>query len=145
MHIAFRLAQKAQDIEEIPIGAVIVYQDQIIGFGFNQSIQLNDPTAHAEIQAIRQAGEYLQNYRLMNCTLFVTVEPCAMCAGAIVHSRIKNIIFGAKEPKCGAVCSQQQYFDSPYLNHKVDWLDGVMAEESRDLMQGFFKNRRKYR
>jgi tRNA(adenine34) deaminase len=142
MRHALTLAQQADGINEVPVGAVIVRDGVVIGEGFNQPISETDPTAHAEIVALRQAAQAVKNYRLPEATLYVTVEPCAMCAGAIIHSRIARVIFGALEPKAGAVCSHLRLFDQPQMNHKVEWQGGVMAQEAANIVQVFFTRRR---
>lgn len=143
MGFALAEARRARDLGEVPIGAVVVIDKQIVGSGHNQPIGLNDPTAHAEIQAIRRAAERIGNYRLTEATLYVTIEPCAMCAGAMVNSRIKRLVYGATETRAGAVESVFQICTNSSLNHQVEVTSGVRAEESRDLMQAFFKERRK--
>ncbi len=143
MQRAIELAQQAEAINEIPVGAVVVYQDNIIGEGFNQSISLNDPSAHAEMLAIRQAGKTLNNYRLLNCTLYVTLEPCAMCAGLLVHSRIKRLVFGADDAKTGSAGSVFNLVASEKLNHQIEVFGGVMAEQCSAMLSAFFKRRRK--
>ena len=143
MQKALLLAEEAQRHCEVPVGAIVVYQNEIIGEGFNQPILSSDPTAHAEIVAIRQASTHLQNYRLVNATLYVTIEPCAMCAGAIVHARIQQVIFGAYEPKSGVVESRDRFFEKTFLNHRVAFASGIMAEESSLLLKDFFDRRRK--
>jgi len=142
MQRAIELAQQAAAINEIPVGAVVVYQDKIIGEGFNQSISLNDPSAHAEMIAIRQAGKALNNYRLTDCTLYVTLEPCAMCAGLLVHSRIKRLVFAANDLKTGAAGSVFNLVASEKLNHQIEICTGVMAEQCSALLSAFFKRRR---
>lgn len=142
---ALKLAQQGAQKGEVPVGAVIVYQGEIISRGYNCCIQLHDPSAHAEIQTIRQAGLFLQNYRLTNCDLYVTIEPCTMCAGAIIHGRIRNLFYGADEPKAGVVKSQSTIFSSPWFNHKVNVYGGLLTENSQQLLQKFFKSRRKER
>ncbi len=142
MQRALTLAKKAEAINEIPVGAVIVFQDKIIGEGFNQSISLNDPSAHAEMIAIRQAGLTLNNYRLIDCTLYVTLEPCAMCAGLLVHSRIKRLVFGANDAKTGAAGSVFNLVASAQLNHQIEVEAGVMSEQCSDMLSTFFKRRR---
>ncbi|WP_269618454.1 tRNA adenosine(34) deaminase TadA [Zhongshania sp. BJYM1] len=142
MRHALTLAQQADGINEVPVGAVIVRDGVVIGEGFNQPISETDPTAHAEIVALRQAAQAVKNYRLPDATLYVTVEPCAMCAGAIIHSRIARVIFGALEPKAGAVCSHLHLFEQPQMNHKVEWQGGVMAQEAANIVQVFFTRRR---
>jgi tRNA(adenine34) deaminase len=142
MREALRLADEALRLGEVPVGAVVVKDNQIIGRGFNQPISVCDPTAHAEIVALRDAAINLHNYRLIDCDLYVTIEPCAMCAGAIVHSRVRKVYFGATEPKAGAVVSTQQFFGSPQLNHRVEQEAGILESECRDVVQNFFKNKR---
>jgi len=142
MQRALELAQKAQSLGEVPIGAVLVKDDQIIGEGYNTPIGRHDPTAHAEIMALRDAAQRLGNYRLLNTTLYVTIEPCIMCAGALVHARIKEVVFGAAEPRTGAGGSVFDILQSSKLNHQVSIRSGVMAEECVTLLQEFFKQRR---
>jgi tRNA(adenine34) deaminase len=142
MQRALELAQKAQSLGEVPIGAVLVKDDQIIGEGYNAPINQHDPTAHAEIMALREAAQRIGNYRLLNTTLYVTIEPCVMCAGALVHARVKEVVFGAKEPRTGAVGSVFDILQSDRLNHRVAIRGGVMAEECATLIQQFFKQRR---
>jgi tRNA(adenine34) deaminase len=143
MHAALAEARKAMALNEVPIGAVVAVGDEIIGTGFNQPISTLDPTAHAEIIALRAAAQAIGNYRLTGATLCVTVEPCVMCVGAMVHARIGTLVFGAPEPKTGAVRSTLQLLDARYWNHRVIVVEGVMVEESKALMQEFFKGRRK--
>jgi len=143
MQVALGLAAKAAQQDEVPVGAVVVRDNQIVGRGFNQPIGRHDPTAHAEIMALRDAASALGNYRLPGCTLVVTVEPCTMCAGALVHARIEQLIFGAREPRAGAVCSSAQVLDNRGLNHKVTVVEGVLEKECKALMSAFFKERRK--
>ena len=142
MLAALVLARQAAKHNEVPVGAVVIRDNQIVGRGFNQPIGRHDPTAHAEIIALRNAARALGNYRLPGCTLVVTVEPCTMCAGALVHARIERLIFGAKEPKAGAVCSSARVLDNLGLNHKVTVLEGVLEKECKALMSGFFQGRR---
>lgn len=142
MQRALLLAGKAADAGEVPVGAVVVYDDEIIGEGWNQAIGCNDPSAHAEIVALRQAAQHLQNYRLADCQLYVSLEPCSMCAGAIVHARIQRLVFAATEPKAGAIVSQSRLLDAEYMNYKVEYLGGVCAEQSSALISNFFKQRR---
>lgn len=136
-------AKKAGDIGEIPIGAVIVKDGEIIARGFNESITTNDSTAHAEIVAIRRAGQVLQNYRLTDCELYVTLEPCMMCAGSFVHSRLKRIIYGAGDSRHGALGTQLNVNTFDSFNHRVIITPLVLAEECRTLIQTFFKEKRK--
>jgi len=143
MQRAFELAQQAEQQDEIPVGAVVVYQDKIIGEGFNQSISLNDPSAHAEMIAIRQAASHLNNYRLLNCTLYVTLEPCPMCAGLLVHSRINRLVFATSDLKTGCAGSVFNLVDNEKLNHKITVEQGLLSTKCRELLSGFFKRRRK--
>lgn len=143
MQHALLLADKAAELGEVPVGAVVVQNDVIIGEGFNQPIGLHDPTAHAEIQALRAAGQLLGNYRLPDADLYVTLEPCSMCAGAMVHARIRRVIFAATEPKAGVVCSQTEFFQQDFLNHKVEVIGGVLAQQASEKLQNFFRERRK--
>jgi len=142
MQRAFELAQQAESFDEIPVGAVIVHQGKIIGEGFNQSIMLNDPSSHAEMNAIRQAGKQLNNYRLLDCTLYVTLEPCSMCAGLLVHSRIKRLVFASTDLKTGAAGSALNLIDNPQLNHQIAVSSGIMQEQCSKLLSDFFKRRR---
>ena len=142
MQRALELAQQAESLGEVPIGAVLVKNDQIIGEGYNAPISQHDPTAHAEIMALRDAAHRLGNYRLLNTTLYVTIEPCVMCAGALVHARIQDVVFGAVEPRTGAIGSVFDILQSSRLNHQVNVRGGVMAQECAALMQNFFKRRR---
>ena len=142
MQRAFDLAQQAELHDEIPVGAVLVHQGEIIGEGFNQSIMLNDPSSHAEMNAIRQAGEKLNNYRLLDCTLYVTLEPCPMCAGLLVHSRIKRLVYASQDLKTGAAGSALNLLDNQQLNHRIEVTSGVMAEQCSQLLSNFFKRRR---
>jgi len=142
MEEALRSAQRALEAGEVPIGAVVVHEDKIIARGHNLSITRNDPTAHAEILALREAGAALGNYRLAGCTLFVTVEPCPMCAGAAVHARISRIVYGAKDPKTGADGSVMQILNHPAQNHHVEVQSGVLAGRCAELLQTFFRQRR---
>lgn len=142
MSQALALAQQAELQGEVPVGAVIVRGNEIIGQGWNQPIINHDPTAHAEIQALRAACQHENNYRLPGATLYVTLEPCLMCAGALVHARIERVVFAAPEPKTGAAGSCFDIFNNEKLNHKVICESGVLAEQSGDLLRQFFKARR---
>lgn len=142
MQRALQLADKAQQVGEVPVGAVVVFDNQIIGEGYNHPISTQDPTAHAEIMAIRAACQRQQNYRLPGATLYVTLEPCAMCAGAIVHARIESVVFAATEPKAGAVMSTQHFFEQPQLNHYVKFHHGLLQTEASNMLSEFFKRRR---
>ena len=143
MQQAIMLAETAAEHNEVPVGAIVVKDDELIGRGFNQPIMLNDPSAHAEMQALRDAAKTMSNYRLIDCTMYVTLEPCAMCAGAIVHSRIKRLVFGATEPKAGAIVSQAKHLDASYLNHKTRHEGGVCADQCSQIISDFFVRRRK--
>ena len=142
MQRALELAAQAEAAGEVPVGAVIVREGELIGEGYNQPISLSDPTAHAEVVALRDAAKNENNYRLPNSTLYVTIEPCAMCAGALVHARVSEVVFGAREPRAGAICSQMHLADQPHLNHQLGWQEGVLAEQCSAIMRGFFKRRR---
>ncbi len=142
MHQALLQAKKARDLGEVPIGAVIVLNGRILATGCNSVITNCDPTAHAEIQAIRQASKIISNYRLIETELFVTVEPCVMCAGAIIHSRIKRIVFGASEHRTGGISSVYSVLQDGILNHTTQVTSGILEAECRQLMQDFFKQRR---
>jgi tRNA(adenine34) deaminase len=142
MHAALAEARKAAANGEVPIGAVIEIDDVIVGAAFNKPISSVDPTAHAEIVALREAAQKVGNYRLTGATLCVTVEPCAMCVGALVHARIATLIYGAAEPKTGAVRSTMKLLDDPSWNHRLVVVSGVLADECRELVQQFFKERR---
>ena len=139
---ALKLADQAGESGEVPVGAVVVLDGEIIGRGFNQPISSCDPTAHAEVVALRDAAHAIGNYRLVNAELFVTLEPCTMCAGAIAHSRIKRLVYAATEPKAGVIESQQQLFDQAFLNHRLEVSSGVLAELSAKKLQDFFQLRR---
>ncbi len=142
MEEALREAQRALALGEVPIGAVVVCDGRVIGRGCNRPITENDPTAHAEILALREAGRALSNYRLENCDLFVTIEPCAMCAGAITHARIRRLIYGADDPKAGGVESVIGVLNHQGLNHQVEVTHGVLAGRSREMLQAFFREKR---
>jgi tRNA(adenine34) deaminase len=142
MQQAFKLAQQAEQYNEIPVGAVVVHQGEIIGEGFNQSIMLNDPSAHAEMLAIRQAGKYLNNYRLLDCTLYVTLEPCPMCAGLLVHSRIKRLVYASSDLKTGAAGSTFNLVCNEQLNHQIEVTGGILQTQCSQLLSSFFKRRR---
>ena len=142
MEEALRCAQRALEAGEVPVGAVVVCKGTIVGRGWNQNISDSDPTAHAEVVALREAGANLGNHRLGECDLFATIEPCAMCAGALVHARIRRLIYGADDPKAGAVHSVMQVLNHPGLNHKVDVYGGVLAGRCSEILQAFFRSRR---
>ncbi|WP_369801896.1 tRNA adenosine(34) deaminase TadA [Rodentibacter sp. Ppn85] len=143
MRLALSLADKAESLGEIPVGAVLVDSEgNILGEGWNLSITENDPTAHAEIVALRHAAKKVQNYRLLDTTLYVTLEPCTMCAGAILHSRIRRLVFGASDYKTGAVGSRFHFFDDYQMNHTVEITGGILAEECSEKLSAFFRKRR---
>jgi tRNA(adenine34) deaminase len=142
MREALAQAALAEAAGEVPIGAVVVADGVVIGRGFNRPIGSNDPTAHAEILALREAARAVSNYRLTGVRLYVTVEPCVMCVGAIVHARVGTLIYGASEPKAGAVDSAIPALNHPSLNHRVEVIPGILADECRDLVQRFFQARR---
>ena len=142
MEEALRCAQRAFEAGEVPVGAVVVCNGEIIGRGWNRNIADSDPTAHAEIIALREAGATVGNHRLGDCELFVTIEPCAMCAGAMVHARIKRLIYGADDLKAGAVRSVMQVLNHPQLNHKIEVQSGILSGRSAEVLQSFFKSRR---
>ncbi|MBV0933431.1 tRNA adenosine(34) deaminase TadA [Marinobacterium weihaiense] len=142
MQQALQLAEKAAGLGEVPVGALLVLDGEVVGEGWNRPISGHDPTAHAEIMALREAAARVGNYRLVGATLYVTIEPCTMCAGAIVHARIERVVFGTTEPKAGALVSNQQLFDQPWLNHHPLYQGGVMAEECAAVISTFFRQRR---
>jgi len=142
MEEALRSAQRALEAGEVPVGAVVVCGGEIIGRGWNRNISDCDPTAHAEIVALREASAAAGNHRLEECELFATIEPCAMCAGALLHARIKRLVYGADDPKAGAVQSVLQVVNHPQLNHRMEVRGGVLAGRSAELLQRFFKSRR---
>ncbi|CAI1026753.1 tRNA adenosine(34) deaminase TadA [Serratia grimesii] len=142
MRQALQLALRAQEEGEVPVGALLVLDNQVIGEGWNRPIGRHDPTAHAEIMALRQGGSVLQNYRLLNATLYVTLEPCVMCAGAMVHSRIRRLVYGAPDVKTGAAGSLVDILRHPGMNHQVEILSGVLAEECAATLSNFFRMRR---
>jgi tRNA(adenine34) deaminase len=142
MREALAEAARARDAGEVPVGAVVVKAGAIIGRGFNQPISSNDPTTHAEIVALRDAAKNLGNYRLIDCELFVTLEPCMMCVGAMLHARVKRVVFGAMEPKTGVVGSVLNLAAEPRLNHHTEFVGGVLAEECGNMLKTFFAERR---
>jgi tRNA(adenine34) deaminase len=142
MHAALAEAQAAGEAGEVPIGAVVVHADQIISRGQNSVIRLSDPTAHAEVIALRDAGRAFKNYRLEGCTVYATLEPCAMCAGALMHARVARLIYAAADPKAGAAGSVLNVTNHPDLNHVMEISSGLLAEESADLLRAFFRQRR---
>lgn len=142
MRAAQREAREALAAGEVPVGAVVVLDGRVVGAGFNQPIGRADPTAHAEIVALRVAAREVGNYRLTGATLYVTVEPCVMCVGAIVHARVGTLVYGASEPKAGAVRSAMRALDHPALNHRVEVIEGVLDKECGQIIQDFFRDRR---
>ena len=142
MQHAYGLAQRAAEEGEVPVGAVLVQDNELVAEGWNCPISSNDPTAHAEINALRVAAKKLANYRLVDTTLYVTLEPCVMCAGALIHARVRRLVYGATEPKTGAAGSVFEILNDPRHNHRVEVCGGVMAQESAALLQAFFKSRR---
>ncbi len=142
MQHALALADRAAQEGEVPIGAVLVRDGGMLGEGWNQVISSDDPTAHAEIVALRSAARSVGNYRLPDTTLYVTLEPCTMCAGAMIHARIKSLVFAAKEPKAGVICSRCELLSEPWYNHKIKWYGGVLEQESVTRLQAFFRARR---
>ena len=142
MEQALREASRAEAAGEVPVGAVVVCEGHVVGRGWNRNIADNDPTAHAEIVALREAGREVGNYRLADCDLYVTVEPCAMCAGAMIHARVKRLIYGADDDKAGAVHSVLSVINHPQLNHQMLVTGGVLAARCREMLQAFFRSRR---
>jgi tRNA(adenine34) deaminase len=142
MQEALRAAQRALEAGEVPVGAVIICGDRIVGRGWNRNLSDSDPTAHAEIVALREAGAGVGNHRLGECDLFVTIEPCAMCAGALVHARIRRLVYGSDDPKAGAVRSVMQVLNHPQLNHRIEVRSGVLAGRCAELVQEFFRSKR---
>lgn len=142
MQVALELAAKAAALGEVPVGAVVVRDGEVIGAGYNRPISSSDPCAHAEIIALRDAAQREANYRLPGASLYVTIEPCTMCAGAAVHARVDRVIFGATEPKAGVVVSNTNLLAADYLNHRPSWLGGVLEKECGELVSSFFAKRR---
>ncbi|MFW1677511.1 tRNA adenosine(34) deaminase TadA [Pontibacter sp. JAM-7] len=142
MQHALSLADHAEGAGEVPVGAVVVLHGEVIGEGWNHPISGHDPTAHAEIMALRDAANRIGNYRLVDADLYVTIEPCTMCAGALVHARIRRLIYGATEPKSGIVQSNGQLLDQPWFNHQVEVVSGVLAEQCSSKISQFFRRRR---
>jgi tRNA(adenine34) deaminase len=142
MEEALRAGQRALEAGEVPVGAVVVCDGRVIARGWNRNLTDSDPTAHAEIIALREAGAIVGNHRLGDCELFATIEPCAMCAGALVHARIRRLVYGADDPKAGAVHSIMQVLNHPQLNHRMEVRHGVLAGRSAELLQSFFRERR---
>jgi tRNA(adenine34) deaminase len=145
MQEALRDAQRALEMGEVPVGAVVVCDGNILAHGWNRNLTGNDPTAHAEIVALREAGAIVGNHRLEDCELFATIEPCAMCAGALVHARIKRLVYGADDPKAGAIHSVMQVLNHPQLNHRTEVKGGVLAGQCAELLQSFFRAKRESR
>lgn len=142
MSLALEEARQAAVVGEVPVGAVVVRDGVVLGSGFNCPISAHDPTAHAEVVALRTAALSEQNYRLPGTTLYVTIEPCSMCVGAIIHARVARVVFGAPEPRAGAVISTQQLLDADHYNHRVSYEGGILADECATIMQTFFRERR---
>ncbi len=144
MSLALDQAREAAALDEVPVGAVLVDSraQECIGKGFNQTVSRHDPSGHAEIIALRQAGARRQNYRLPGCVLYVTIEPCTMCLGAMIHARVDLLVFGAREPRAGAAISQGRLLNEGYFNHHMDFLEGVLAEDCGGLLQQFFSAKR---
>ena len=142
MRLAMNAASEAKLAGEVPVGAVVVKDDEVIAVGYNQPIGQHDPTAHAEINALRSAAQKLGNYRLVDCTLYVTLEPCAMCAGAMMHARLARVVFGASDPKTGACGSVMNLFAETKLNHQTQLEGGLLAEECGKMLSSFFAERR---
>ncbi|MEW5944241.1 MAG: tRNA adenosine(34) deaminase TadA [Pseudomonadota bacterium] len=143
MRHALELARQAWEKNEVPVGAVVVRKGQIIGRGYNSPVSRHDPTAHAEIEALREAARFLGNYRLLDCSLYVTLEPCAMCAGAIMHARVARLVYGASDPKTGTCGSVIDLFDEARLNHHATVTGGILADACGELLSAFFAERRK--
>ena len=142
MRHALACAQQAYDAGEVPVGAVVVHQNRVIASGYNHPIGLNDPTAHAEVQALRAAAQILQNYRMPECELYVTLEPCLMCTGAMFHARLARVVFGASDYKTGVAGSVMNVYTHEQLNHHATVVGGVLEEETREILQRFFKEQR---
>ena len=142
MQLALLQAQLAAAEGEVPVGAVVVRDEELIGAGFNHPISSRDPSGHAEIAALRDASARIGNYRLPGATLYVTIEPCTMCVGALIHARIARLVFGAREPRAGAVVSQLQLLSCGHYNHRIVWSEGVLADECSEIMTSFFRSRR---
>jgi len=142
MSFALEQARKAEKEGEVPVGAILVKDDLVIARAHNKPISTNDPTAHAEIQLLRAAGEELKNYRLPRTTLYVTLEPCTMCLGAIMHARIERVVYGAHDPKTGVCGSSENFMEASCFNHKIDLVSGVLENESKQLLKNFFNSRR---
>lgn len=143
MRHALRLAERAGEEGEVPVGAVVVKDGQVVGEGWNRPIVDHDPTSHAEIMALRAAARALSNYRILDTTLYVTLEPCVMCAGALIHARVSRVVYGAYDPKTGAAGGVINIFDAPFANHRVVYQGGVLATECGAVLSDFFKSRRR--
>jgi tRNA(adenine34) deaminase len=143
MEQALGQARLAADAGEVPVGALVIKNDEIVGQGHNRNLLDRDPTAHAEIVALRQAAARIGNYRLEDCTVYATIEPCSMCAGALIHARVSRLVYGASDPKAGAAGSVLQVLNHPALNHKMEVTTGVLAEKCSDILQEFFRRKRK--
>ena len=143
MRLALREAERARREREVPVGAIVVRDGRVIARAHNRPIHLKDPTAHAEVLALRRAARRVGNYRLSHCTLYVTIEPCAMCAGAMVQARLKRVVFGASDPKAGAGGSVLSVLNHPRLNHRVEVTEGVLGEDCAAILKKFFRNKRK--
>lgn len=143
MRDALELARQSLDSEDVPVGALVVYEDRVIGRGCNQREKLHDPTAHAEMIALTAAAAYLGQWRLEGCTLYVTLEPCAMCAGALVLARVARLVYAASDPKAGACGSLYEITRDPRLNHRVETVGGILAEPAAELLRAFFRERRR--
>ncbi|WP_207063981.1 tRNA adenosine(34) deaminase TadA [Motiliproteus sp. SC1-56] len=142
---AMGLAQRAEALGEVPVGAVVVVDGQVVGEGWNQPISGRDPCAHAEIVALRDAAQRVDNYRLVGATLYVTIEPCTMCAGALIHARVQRLVFGASEPKAGAVGSASNVLEAGWSNHRIDYQGGVLSERCSEQISRFFRHKRERR
>jgi tRNA(adenine34) deaminase len=143
MEKALELARRAEEAGEVPVGAVIVKDDQLLAEGWNQPISSHDATSHAEIMAMREAGKKLNNYRLIDTTMYVTLEPCSMCVGAMIHARVSKVVYGTSEPRTGALGGAFHLLQANQHNHVFDVVSGVLAEESKTLLQAFFQSRRR--
>jgi tRNA(adenine34) deaminase len=142
MEEALRAAQRALEMGEVPVGAIVLCEGKVVGRGWNRNLADSDPTAHAEVVALREAGKNVGNHRLGDCELFATIEPCAMCAGAMIHARLKRLVYGADDPKAGAVHSVLQVLNHPGLNHQMEVRGGILAGKCAELLQEFFRKRR---
>jgi tRNA(adenine34) deaminase len=142
MNRALALAERSRAMDEVPVGAVLVLDNELVGQGWNQPITRKDPTAHAEIEALRDAAIKLDNYRLVGTTLYVTIEPCTMCAGALIHARISRLVYGAREPRAGAIVSSQNVLENPGLNHRIETIEGVCEQACSEIVSRFFRDKR---